>query len=32
MPNPRPQPEAREVDRVEAVANSHESDQNDDFL
>jgi hypothetical protein len=32
MPNPRPQPEAREVDRVEALATVNDSARADDFL
>jgi hypothetical protein len=32
MPNPRPQPEAREVDRVEGLATVHDSARADDFL
>jgi hypothetical protein len=32
MPNPRPQPEAREVDRIEALATVDDSNRADEFL
>ena len=32
MPNPRPQPEAREVDRVEALVTVNDAARADDFL